>query len=185
MCFMMHLQHCYYHWTPLAPTSVAYIISYSCPSLRYTHHLWLCPRQSWMSCPCWYLVNLPWPAASVSQTEKPHTWVLVSRDRPQEPRTPCQARGGRQAGQRRAKQKHNLASPRQTAHLLSASIWATATQLPLFTFWWRQIACSTHTKTHTAASGWIYSGSLNTDSLPANLQNLFKKWSVLKLKTYL
>lgn len=129
----------------------------------------VCPWEGWMSCPCWYLVNLPQPAASVSQTERPHTWVLVSRDKPQEPWTPYQLRGGRQAGQRRAKQKHNLASPQQTAHLLSASIWGTA-QAPLFTFWWQQILSSTHkntgTHTKTGASGWVQTTTCNTQIHP-------------------
>ncbi len=102
-----------------------------------------------MSCPCWYLVNLPRPAASVSQTEGPHTWVLVSRDQPREPRAPHRARGGRQAGQRRAKQKHNLASPRQTAHLLSASIWGTAHRPSIHILMTANTEQHTHTHTHT------------------------------------
>ncbi len=101
-----------------------------------------------MSCPCWYLVNLPWPAGSVSQTERPHTWVLVSRNQPRELWTPHWARGGRQAGQGRAKQKHNLASPWQTAHLLSASIWGTAHNLSIHILMMAN-AKEEHTHTHT------------------------------------
>lgn len=76
------------------PHGLHYIIFI--PVIEIHPQLVVCPREGCMSSPCWYLVNLPRPAASVSQTESPHTWVLVSRDRSRSPGPPTRlGEGGR------------------------------------------------------------------------------------------
>lgn len=106
------------------------IISESHLSLRNTHHLWFAQGRVESLVPAGTSLTSH-SLQLVLAKLRSLTWVLVSRGWPREPRTPRWVRGGRQAGQRRAKQKHNLASPLQTAHLLSASIWATAHNSPI------------------------------------------------------
>lgn len=111
---------------------MTYIISYSCHSLRYIHHLWfpqgrvecLCPAGTSLTSHGLRLV-LAKPRGLI-----PGYWSAGTAPGALDP--PPGYRGRRQAGQRRAKQKHNLVSPRQTAHLLSTSIWGTIHKQPLY-----------------------------------------------------
>lgn len=144
-------------FNPLVPTPRRpNIIWYSCSSLRYIHHLWFAQREDLMSLPCWYLVNLPQPVASVSQTERPHTWVLVSRDRPGSPRPPTgPGEGGRR--DRGGPNKNTTWHPhgKQPTYCQPAS--GPQYTDPLFLFWLQQSLSNTyrytHTHTHTDAMG--------------------------------
>lgn len=119
------------------------------PFIEIHPPLVVCPWEGLVSCGCWYLINLLQPVASVSQTVKSYTWVMVSRETLQEPGTPHCLGGGKQAGQRRAKQNHNLASPQQTAHLLSASIWGTAYSSSIQILKMANTQQHKHTQAHT------------------------------------
>lgn len=136
--------------TPRRPN----IIWYSCSSLRYIHHLWFAQREDLMSLPCWYLVNLPQPVASVSQTERPHTWVLVSRDRPGSPRPPTgPGEGGRR--DRGGPNKNTTWHPHSKQPTYCQPASGPQYTDPLFPFWLQQSLSNTyrHTHTHTGAMG--------------------------------